>query len=41
MRQIGWTPDYKIRILFEFVDNSENQKRSILLLNIGSHDEVY
>jgi addiction module RelE/StbE family toxin len=36
--------DYKLRILFEFVKQSreaEDAEDAILLLNIGSHDEVY
>jgi len=33
--------DYKLRILFEFVDDPETEEQAILLLNIGSHDEVY
>lgn len=34
--------DYKLRILFEFVnDDMETQEPSILLLNLGSHDDVY
>ncbi|NJL91344.1 MAG: type II toxin-antitoxin system mRNA interferase toxin, RelE/StbE family [Coleofasciculaceae cyanobacterium SM2_1_6] len=33
--------DYKYRILFEFVKNPEAELENILLLNIGSHDEVY
>jgi addiction module RelE/StbE family toxin len=33
--------DYKLRILFEFVDSSDKQNQAILLLNLGSHDEVY
>jgi len=34
--------DYKLRILFEFVgDDAESQGQSILLLNLGSHDDVY
>ncbi len=34
--------DYKLRILFEFVnDDVETQEPSILLLNLGSHDDVY
>lgn len=31
--------DYKYRILFEFCHNSEEEV--ILLLNLGTHDEVY
>lgn len=33
--------DYDYRILFEFVENPEDQEDAILLLNLGSHDEVY
>jgi len=33
--------DYNHRILFEFVPKSESDLDAILLLNIGSHDEVY
>jgi addiction module RelE/StbE family toxin len=33
--------DYKLRILFEFVKNSESEAEAILLLNLGSQDEVY
>jgi addiction module RelE/StbE family toxin len=33
--------DYKLRILFEFVENPEAGEEAILLLNLGSHDEVY
>ncbi|MFW6358024.1 MAG: type II toxin-antitoxin system YafQ family toxin [Chroococcales cyanobacterium] len=33
--------DYNYRILFEFVQNPDNQADAILLFNIGSHDEVY
>ncbi|MDJ0659903.1 MAG: type II toxin-antitoxin system mRNA interferase toxin, RelE/StbE family [Crocosphaera sp.] len=33
--------DYNYRILFEFVENSEGKEEAILLLNLGSHDEVY
>jgi addiction module RelE/StbE family toxin len=33
--------DYKLRILFEFVENPETKEEAILLLNLGSHDEVY
>jgi addiction module RelE/StbE family toxin len=33
--------DYKLRILFEFVNDVETQEQSILLLNLGSHDDVY
>jgi addiction module RelE/StbE family toxin len=33
--------DYDYRILFEFVENPEDREEAILLLNLGSHDEVY
>ena len=33
--------DYNHRILFEFVQKAESDLDAILLLNIGSHDEVY
>lgn len=32
---------YDIRILFEFVHNSESGEEEILLLTVGTHDEVY
>lgn len=33
--------DYKLRILFEFIDDPDNSEQAILLLNLGSHDDVY
>jgi mRNA-degrading endonuclease YafQ of YafQ-DinJ toxin-antitoxin module len=33
--------DYDNRILFEFVTNSDSGEEDILLLTLGSHDEVY
>ncbi len=33
--------DYSYRILFDFIENPEDQEEAILLLNLGSHDEVY
>lgn len=33
--------DYSNRILFEFVKNLEDEEEAILLLTLGSHDEVY
>lgn len=33
--------DYDYRILFEFVKNQEYGEEEILLLTIGTHDEVY
>ncbi len=32
---------YQYRILFEFIKDPETEENAILLLNIGSHDEVY
>jgi addiction module RelE/StbE family toxin len=33
--------DYDIRILYEFVLNPDTNQREILLLALGTHDEVY
>ncbi len=33
--------DYKLRILFEFMDDPNSSEQAILLLNLGSHDDVY
>ena len=33
--------DYDSRILFEFVSNLESGEEEILLLTMGTHDEVY
>jgi mRNA-degrading endonuclease YafQ of YafQ-DinJ toxin-antitoxin module len=33
--------DYSYQILFEFVTDPETDERAILLLNIGSHDDIY
>lgn len=33
--------NYSYRILFEFVKNPKDREEAILLLNLGSHDEVY
>ena len=33
--------DYEIRILYEFVENPDTGEREILLLTLGTHDEVY
>ena len=33
--------DYQYRILFEFIKDSKTEENVILLLNLGSHDEVY
>jgi len=35
------TVDYNYRIVFKFVFNSESGEEEILLLTIGTHDEVY
>jgi mRNA-degrading endonuclease YafQ of YafQ-DinJ toxin-antitoxin module len=32
---------YDVRIVFEFVRNPESGEEEILLLTVGSHDEVY
>lgn len=33
--------EYDLRIVFTFVNNPHNSEQEILLLDIGSHDEVY
>lgn len=33
--------DYDNRILFEFVQNPESGEEEILLLTMGTHDDVY
>ena len=33
--------DYSNRILFKFVENPDSEEEEILLLIIGSHDDVY
>jgi mRNA-degrading endonuclease YafQ of YafQ-DinJ toxin-antitoxin module len=33
--------DYDARILFEFVEKPETGEEEILLLTMGTHDEVY
>jgi addiction module RelE/StbE family toxin len=33
--------DYDYRILFQFVQNAESGEEEILLLAVGTHDEVY
>jgi len=35
------TVDYDNRILFEFVHNPDTEEDEILLLTMGTHDEVY
>ena len=33
--------DYDTRIVFDFVQNPSSHEEEILLLTVGSHDEVY
>lgn len=33
--------NYSYRIIFEFIESSDKQEKAILLVNLGSHDEVY
>jgi mRNA-degrading endonuclease YafQ of YafQ-DinJ toxin-antitoxin module len=33
--------DYDCRIVFNFVQNIESGEEEILLIDIGTHDEVY
>lgn len=33
--------DYRNRILFQFVTNTESGEEEVLLLTLGSHDDVY
>lgn len=35
------TVAYDYRILFEFVENPDSNEEEILLLTMGTHDEVY
>ncbi|HEY9640680.1 MAG TPA: type II toxin-antitoxin system mRNA interferase toxin, RelE/StbE family [Coleofasciculaceae cyanobacterium] len=35
------TVEYDCRIVFDFVENGETGLEEILLIDIGSHDEVY
>lgn len=35
------TVEYDCRIVFDFVENLDSGDEEILLLDIGSHDEVY
>ena len=32
---------YDLRILFEFVENPDSGEEELLLLTVGTHDEVY
>lgn len=33
--------EYDCRVLFKFIENTESEADDILLIDIGSHDEVY
>lgn len=33
--------DYDLRVIFDFVESSTGQEDDILLIGIGSHDEIY
>ncbi|MBL1211503.1 MAG: type II toxin-antitoxin system mRNA interferase toxin, RelE/StbE family [Geminocystis sp. GBBB08] len=33
--------DYSYRIIFQFIDNEDKTEQAILLINLGSHDDVY
>jgi len=33
--------DYDLRIIFDFVTNSTSNTKEILLIDIGTHEEVY
>ena len=33
--------DYDLRIIFDFVKNQLTDETEILLMNIGTHDEIY
>ncbi len=35
------TVDYDCRLVFKFVQNQETGEEEILLIDIGTHDEVY
>jgi len=35
------TVEYDYRIVFEFVQNPESGEEEILLIDVGTHDEVY
>jgi mRNA-degrading endonuclease YafQ of YafQ-DinJ toxin-antitoxin module len=35
------TVEYDCRIVFDFIENGETGVEEILLIDIGSHDEVY
>ena len=35
------TVEYDCRIIFDFQNNSDTGEKEILLIDVGSHDEVY
>jgi addiction module RelE/StbE family toxin len=35
------TVEYDCRIVFDFVENPDSETEEILLIDIGTHDEVY
>ena len=35
------TVDYDLRIVFDFVEEEDSEFAAVLLMNIGTHDEVY
>lgn len=35
------TVEYDCRIIFDFVKNQNSEEEEILLIDLGSHDEVY
>lgn len=37
----SYSIDYRNRILFKFVTNTESGEEEILLLTLGFHDDVY
>ncbi len=37
----AFTVEYYCRIIFNFVKNPESSEEEILLIDIGTHDEVY
>ena len=41
--KLNWacSVDYDMRIVFDFVKNQTSDETEILLMNIGTHDEVY
>ena len=39
--KLSCSVDYSQRIIFRFIENSDSETEDILLLAIGSHEEVY